>query len=294
MATELEELIDFLSSPSPPEVSEPAVEALINLSQNSDVAEKMVNMGMIKIAMEMLYKQDSEIKKFLVMLLVNLTRLDVGIDALLQSGDDKMHSLYVMKLVRSFCTSNSDLDGDAFEHAGSILVNISKSEAGRKLLLDPKRGLLKQILRQFDSTSVLRKKGVLGTVRNCCFEAESQLQNLLLVSEFLWPTLLLPVAGKKVYSEQDTSKMPLELGSTLLIERESVDDPEIRVEALEAIYLIAVQDGGRRALWSVNGPRILQVGYEDEENSKVMEAYERVGSLLVEGSDIEDTTIKAS
>ena len=50
--------------------------------------------------------------------------------------------------------------GDAFEHAGSILVNISKSEAGRKLLLDPKRGLLKQILRQFDSTSVLRKKGV--------------------------------------------------------------------------------------------------------------------------------------
>lgn len=60
------------------------MEALINLSQNSDVAEKMVNMGMIKIAMEMLYKQDSEIKKFLVMLLVNLTRLDVGIDALLQ------------------------------------------------------------------------------------------------------------------------------------------------------------------------------------------------------------------
>lgn len=45
----------------------------------------------------------------------------------------------------------------------------------------------------------------------------------------------------QVYSEQDTSKMPLELGSTLLIERESVDDPEIRVEALEAIYLIAVQ-----------------------------------------------------
>ncbi|KAK1376482.1 DUF383 domain-containing protein [Heracleum sosnowskyi] len=335
MATELEELIDFLSSPSPPvkkaavdivqgltgsedglqalgsysdtvlpplsrllgekkEVSEPAAEALVNLSQNSDVAEKMVHMGMIRIAMEVLYKQDSEIKKLLVMLLVNLTRLDVGIDALLQTGDDKMHGLYFMKLVRSFCTSSNDRKGDAFEHAGSILVNISKNEAGRKLLLDPKRGLLKQILMQFDSTSTLRKKGVLGTIRNCCFEAESQLQNLLLVSEFLWPTLLLPVAGKKVYSEQDTSKMPLELGSTLLIEREPVDDPELRVEALEAIYLIAVQDGGRRALWSVNGPRILQVGYEDEENPKVMEAYERVGSLLVEGNDIEDTTTKAS
>lgn len=40
------------------------------------------------------------------------------------------------------------------------------------------------------------------------------------------------------------------------------------------------QEAGRRALWSVNGTRILQVGYEDEEDPKVMEAYERVGSLV--------------
>jgi hypothetical protein len=52
------------------------------------------------------------------------------------------------------------LPDDAFEHVGSILVNISKQEAGRKLLLEPKRGLLKQIIRQFDSSSPLRKKGV--------------------------------------------------------------------------------------------------------------------------------------
>lgn len=49
---------------------------------------------------------------------------------------------------------------DPFEHVGSILVNISKKEAGRVILLDPKRGLLKQIIMQFDSTSLLRKRGV--------------------------------------------------------------------------------------------------------------------------------------
>lgn len=52
------------------------------------------------------------------------------------------------------------LSGDPFEHVASILVNISQKEAGRKLLLDPKRGLLKQIIRQFDSGSLLRRKGV--------------------------------------------------------------------------------------------------------------------------------------
>ncbi|XP_059448445.1 uncharacterized protein LOC132179701 isoform X2 [Corylus avellana] len=281
MATELEELLGFLSSPSPQitkaavdivrgltgsedglqslakyskialpslsrlltgpkEVSEPAAEALVNLSQNSDVAAKMVEMGTIKMIMEILYKPDSSITRLLIMLLVNLTQLDDGIASLLQTEDEKMHGLHVMKLVRSFCRSSSESSDDPFEHVGSILVNISKQEAGRKLLLDPKRGLLKQIIRQFDSSSPLRKKGVSGTIRNCCFEAESELQNLLLISEFLWPALLLPVAGNK--------------------------------------------EAGRSAFWSVNGPRILQVGYEEEEDPKVMEAYERVGSLLVDNS----------
>lgn len=335
MANELEELLDFLCSPSPSvkkaavdivrgltgsedglqslskyskialpslarllsenkEVSEPATEALVNLSQNSELAGKMVQMGMIKTAIDLLYKPDSSITRLLVMLLVNLTQLDYGISSLLQVEDEQIQGLYVMKLVRSFCQSSSEASDDPFEHVGSILVNISKKEAGRKILLDPKRGLLKQIVRQFDSSNYLRKKGVSGTIRNCCFEAEHQLQNLLLISEFLWPALLLPVAGNKVYKEEDTSKIPLELASALRIEREPVDDPEIRIQALESIYLITLQEAGLRAFWSVNGPRVLQVGYEDEGDPKVMEAYEQVGSLLVHGSGTEDPSTQTS
>jgi hypothetical protein len=52
---------------------------------------------------------------------------------------------------------------DIFEYVASILVNISKVEAGRRILMEPKRGLLKQIIRQFDSTNQLRKKGVCAT-----------------------------------------------------------------------------------------------------------------------------------
>ncbi|CAM8984120.1 unnamed protein product [Rhodiola kirilowii] len=329
MATELEELLEFLSSPSPQvkkaavdivqgltgsdegikslasysgvmlpalsrlvgdkkEFAEPAAEALVNLSQNSNLVTKMVEGGMVKGAMELLYKQGCSITKLLVMLLVNLTQSEAGIASLLQVEDEKMQGLYVMKLVRSFCTSSYETNADPFEHVGSILVNISQKDVGRKILLDPKRGLFKQILRQFDTTSSVRKKGVAGTIRNCCFEAESQLQNLLLTSEFLWPALLLPVAGNKVYSEQETSKMPLELASALSIEREAEDDPEIRIQTLEAIYMILLQEAGRRAFWSVNGPHILKIGYEDEQDSKVMEAYERVGSLLVHGNDAEE------
>ncbi|KAJ8760843.1 hypothetical protein K2173_021881 [Erythroxylum novogranatense] len=330
MATELEELAGFLSSPSPPlkkaaveivrdltgsedgvlslskyantvlpslarllgekkEVSEPAAEALVNLSPNSSLAAEMVKMGMIKIVMDVLYKPDSIISHLLVMLLVNLTQLDDGISSLLQVEDEKVQGLFVMKLVRSFCRSSSDAEEDAFDHVGSILVNISQKESGRRLLLDPKQGLLKQILRQFDSSSHLRKKGVSGTIRNCCFDAEHQLPELLSVSEFLWPALLLPVAGNKIYNKDDTSKMPPELSSALSIDREAWNDPEIRVQALDAIYMIILQEAGRRAFWSINGPRILQVGYEDEADPKATEAYERVGALLVHDSMTQET-----
>ncbi|ESW25596.1 hypothetical protein PHAVU_003G049600 [Phaseolus vulgaris] len=329
MATEMEELVSFLASPSPQitkaavdivrgltgsaeglqslanysnallpalsrlltlpkEVSEAAAEALVNLSQNSSLAEAMVQLGLVKTTMDVLYKPECVIAQLLVMLLVNLTQLDAGVASVLQTEDEKVRGLYVMKLVRSFCRTAHESDDDAFEHVGSILVNISKQREGRKLLLDPKRGLLKQIIRQFDSNSTLRKKGVSGTIRNCCFEAENELQNLLLVSEFLWPALLLPVAGNKIYNELDRSKMPLELGTALSIEREPVNDPEIRIQALEAIYLIILQDAGRRAFWSVNGPRIVQIGYEDEEDPKVMGAYEQLGSLLVHSSSAEE------
>nr|DAD31109.1 TPA_asm: hypothetical protein HUJ06_009960 [Nelumbo nucifera] len=163
------------------DVSELATEALINLSQISELSAKMVTI------------RDCSIAQLLIVILINLTQSDAGIASLLQTGDDKIQGSYVMKLVRSFCSSSSEMREDPFEHVASILVNIS-------------------------------------------------------------------VANR-------TQKMPLKLGVHV--------DPELKVQALEAIYLIDLHEAGRRNLWPVNGLRILQVGYEDEEDTKVMEAYEQ-------------------
>lgn len=40
--------------------------------------------------------------------MLNMLTVDPGC----QHGDDKMHGLYVMKLVRSFCTSSSEKQGE--------------------------------------------------------------------------------------------------------------------------------------------------------------------------------------
>lgn len=84
------------------EVSEPAAEALVNLSQNSDLALKMVEMGMVKHAMDILYKPESNIARVLIMLLVNLTQLDNGIISLLQ-----VHSFLVLMHRSPYSTPSS-------------------------------------------------------------------------------------------------------------------------------------------------------------------------------------------
>ena len=285
-------LLQLLTEPQ--EISKAAAEALVNLSQYPGVVHTVIKAGGVEKAMEIVGKPGSSLNKLMVMLLVNITQIDEGTVRLLRGGgegeDEKLAGLNVMKLVRLFSRSSDSqkAGADDYEHVGSILVNITRLEDGRKLILDMSKGMLRQILPQIDARSVIRRQGVAGTVRNCCFEAETQLPNLLLASQFLWPALLLPLAGNKVYSEVDTKRMPLELATPLSQDREPETDAKVRVEAAEAIYLLALQEGGRRALWAVNGTRILEVGYADEEDPKVLEAYERVGGILVGGSGVDE------
>ena len=124
-----------------------AADALINLSQNPLISEKLVSLGAASSCVDIIYRQRPggglAISRRAVMLLVNITQVDSGVNALLQVGDKKMEGLYISKHVRYFYRSSSQetYEEDAFEHIGSILVNISKSQAGRKILLDFRRAL---------------------------------------------------------------------------------------------------------------------------------------------------------
>lgn len=61
-----------------------ALEELVHLSKQSDLAAKMVRMDMVGNAMEMLCLEGVGYTKLLVKLLVNLTRLDDGVEVLLK------------------------------------------------------------------------------------------------------------------------------------------------------------------------------------------------------------------
>uniref|UniRef100_H9G3V1 Protein HGH1 N-terminal domain-containing protein n=1 Tax=Anolis carolinensis TaxID=28377 RepID=H9G3V1_ANOCA len=70
-------------------------------------------------------------------------------------------------------------------YLGPLLSNLSQLPEARKVLLDPSRCVIQKLLpfTQFMASDV-RRGGIVGTLRNCCFEYRESLKNL---SAFLWP-----------------------------------------------------------------------------------------------------------
>ncbi|CAI5535710.1 unnamed protein product [Closterium sp. Naga37s-1] len=209
-------------------------------------------------------------------------------------------------LTRRFAMSADREEGqeDEYEHVATILVNATRLEAARKLLLDPEKKLLRQILPQTSSSNRIRSQGpwprvAMATMStdldwpyHCqsCTLQSTQSRPVSLTSspmppsqeyskedrEQMLPELAVPLSMERPpeYSKEDRDQMPPELAVPLSMERPPVTDAKLRADAADALFLIASEEAGRKALWAVHGARILQVGYEDEEadfrvNSKV-------------------------
>lgn len=73
-----------------PLISVLTAETLVNLSQNPLLSKTMVDNGFVKVAMDLIYSKGSvqsdknERDRLLVMLFVNLTQFEFGVNALLQ------------------------------------------------------------------------------------------------------------------------------------------------------------------------------------------------------------------
>lgn len=95
---------------------------------------------------------------------------------------------------------------DPYQHLASVLMNITQLESGRKFLmkLNHKQSAatydksnssshLQTILSELNSPNIHRRRGIAGTLKNCCFSQDSTWWLLNVV--YLDKAMLLPLAG---------------------------------------------------------------------------------------------------
>lgn len=183
------------------------------------------------------------------------------------------------QLVEIFCTEGYNKRAK-LHYLGPLLSNLTQLPDARNYMLDKDRCVVQRLLpyTQYQASAV-RRGGVIGTLRNCCFD-HAHHDWLLSDAVDILPFLLLPLAGPEELSEEENDGLPVDL-QYLPEDKEREEDPDIRKMLLETLFLLTATKSGRRTLKDKNAYPILREFHRWEKDVHVGAACEKLVQVLI-------------
>ncbi|XP_024126719.1 protein HGH1 homolog isoform X2 [Oryzias melastigma] len=247
---------------------------LINLSADETLHQVLVSaVEVLPVLLKKLLDPDYLFSDQISTILSNLTRHektcrtvfkeDVGLD----------------KLVEIFCTEGFNAKAK-LHYLGPLLSNLTQLPEARNTLMDKDRCVFQRLLpfTQYQA-SVVRRGGVVGTLRNCCFDHTHHLWLLSDAVDIL-PFLLLPLAGPEELTEEENDGLPVDL-QYLPEDKKREEDPDIRKMLLEALLLLTATKAGRKALKDKKVYPIMREFHRWETDVHVAAACEKLIQVLI-------------
>ncbi|KAG5886876.1 hypothetical protein JTB14_024733 [Gonioctena quinquepunctata] len=253
--------------------------ALINLDTQRDCPpmqrppENIVNQMLNNI-----FNPESHIADHCCMILSNLSRsshlIDSIIDIIERSGKT------FDELINIFTKNEYNKNGGNLHYLGPVLSNLSQSHKVRMFILDKNKCVIQRLLPFTEyKKSLIRRGGIIATLKNCCFE-EDYHEWLLSSDVDILPSLLLPLAGNEEFDEEDNDKLPLEL-QYLSEDKVREEDPDIRCILLEAITQLVAKRPNREFIRNKNTYIILRELHKWEKDKKALAACENLVDILI-------------
>nr|CAG4644093.1 EOG090X08WK [Lepidurus arcticus] len=277
-----EALFSLVDDPSKLVVKEACL-ILVNLSSNEEDVCKLQKVEkfpvLIKKLLDIIANPEAEHADPACMVLSNLTRVKAASEIafkLLTSGD-----LTVSRLVSIFCQETYNSKGAKLHYLGPVFSNLSQIPEMRRYLLN-QEGCVIQRLIPFTEyrEAATRRGGVIGTIRNCCFDEECH--EWLLGPEIdLLPRLLLPLAGPEEISDEEMEKLPIDL-QYLSPDKLREPDPDIRRLLLEAVNQLCATRKAREIVRGKNTYVILRELHKWETDRAVLLACENLVTVLLQ------------
>ena len=222
--------------------------ALINFSANKDAATKMLDMGnddlekFIKGLWSLITKSIYPSADPAAMVLCNLTIEKVSCDKVYDCF--KKNEISVQQIVDRLCVEekvattneqNEEVKKPKLHYLGPFLSNLSQLSEVREELFANGCELFSRLLPFSEySESTVRRGGVIGAIRNCCFD--TSVHYMLLTKMDILPRLLLPLAGPtpEDMEEEDIEKLPIDL-QYLDESKKPEQDADIRYALLHSV-----------------------------------------------------------
>jgi hypothetical protein len=167
-----------------------------NLSDNySLISEDKKNTIEIKMILDRYVIDSQSIKKditgnflevpYFLMILTNLTIPEDGQKRFLNIEDENTIGVTFLKVLDKYFQY---IYKDEFNFSSNLIANITSLKKGRELLLE--YGLFKIFLIHFDKLNNHKMLNILRVVRNCCFEFETQKEEILAKDGMLFNFLI--------------------------------------------------------------------------------------------------------
>jgi len=169
---------------------------------------------------------------------------------------------------------------DPYQHFATILMNVTQLERGRMYLMRQSEGtsILETLLLQLRSKNPVRRQGIAGAVKNCCFEKDSAWW--LLNQVHILKHLLYPLAGPEELELDEKIGMDPDLWLEGP-EKRREPDHGTRLLLIESILLLCAT--GKQARQNIRVARtyvILKLADMVEESEDISEKINEVVQYL--------------
>lgn len=273
-------------------VAKDAALSLVNISALTEGAVTLVNLeikqhcpplqnppnNIIHEILQNIYDPNSYIADQCCMILSNLTRCSHLIEKIVDLIEE--HGKGLDELINVFTKIGYNKSGAKLHYLGPVLSNLSQSHRIRMFILHKTKCIIQRLLPFTEyKESLVRRGGIIGTLKNCCFEED--FHDWLLSDEVdILPSLLLPLAGNEEFDDEDNEKLPLEL-QYLPEGKMREEDPDIRFMLIEAITQLVAKKPNRELIRNKNTYIVLRELHKWETDKRVLVACEDLVNILI-------------
>jgi len=176
-----------------------------------------------------------------------------------------------------------------FDFLSYIFADVSRLPSGRQYFITKRDydGVIpiSKLVVFTEHKSLIRRKGVASTIKNCCFDLASHPTFLSPNEVNLLPYLLLPLMGSDEYLDEDSDGMPEEVQ---LLPPDKIRDPDNHIleTHLESLLLLTSTRSGREYLRKAKVYPIIRETHLHSEDDDVQEACDRIVQVLMVEHDI--------
>lgn len=276
-----------LTSSTNIELSKNAIVSLINISSHLPTAiDTIIGLKGVTRMMDAIISADTNNVHDRLMLLTNLTTQKSGCLQILDLADKELSGQRLLRLAVRFASPPTSLDipkaqplrgmnliaesaNDEYEYAAMVLMNATLMPEGRQVFYSTPDFFMPSLLDAVSGDNPIRKQGIIGVIRNLCFDATKH--EYLLTKGNILPALIRPLVCQKLENNVTAAEMLVQAFPGLTFGH---PEPLVlnRHNILETLLLLTQSEFGKKYLISHHVVFVLREldEYETDEENKMI------------------------